>query len=136
VLSAVASSWDELLPLAPLITPVAVLVAAVVGLTGVVVTLRQKRSNDDRDAWWKRAQWAIDKSLSSDDGEAQVGLGAMVILATTDTPTKDDLRLLRVAIDWALDAEGLERHSGDSEATSTLEPAATDGPAPPPDERR
>jgi len=41
--------------------------------TGAMLALAQKAKTDRRDAWWKRAQWAIDKSLSDDEQTRTVG---------------------------------------------------------------
>jgi hypothetical protein len=43
-------------------------------------TIRQKWRTDQRDAWWKRTQWAIDKSLSANPVEREIGARAIGIL--------------------------------------------------------
>src|SRR4051812_23183517 len=49
-----------------------VIVAAVALLVGGA-TVWQKWRTDQRDAWWKRAHWAIDKSLSAHPVEREIG---------------------------------------------------------------
>lgn len=85
------------------LTPqLATLVAALVALAGVGVTILQRWRSDQRDAWWKRAQWAIDKSLSADPSEREIGSRAIGILVTKRSgATVADVEVLRVAAERA-----------------------------------
>ncbi len=71
--------------------------------TAAMLTLAQKIRNDRRAAWWSRAQWAIDKSLSDDVQTRRVGTDAMQVLAQDRTATKPDLQVLDAALVRALD---------------------------------
>jgi hypothetical protein len=78
-----------------------VIAAAIVGgmalLVGAVTVL-QKSRNDRRDAWWKRAQWAIDKSLSRDAVERDIGNRAMGVFYRDPAVSDADVRVLREAL--------------------------------------
>ena len=58
--------------------------------------LKQKTEADNRNEWWKRAQWAIDSSLADDPDRAKVGLGLMDVLAGT-APGAEELRIITIA---------------------------------------
>jgi hypothetical protein len=81
------------------LTPaVATLMAAVVALTGVGATVFQKWRSDRRDAWWKRAQWAIDKSLNAEPDVREIGNRAMLVLVNEKGVSDTDLEVLRAAL--------------------------------------
>ncbi len=81
---------------APLVA--GVITASVALLVGFV-TAALKWLADQRDAWWKRAQWAIDKSLSADPAERQIGSESMGVLATQRLGvSKADVRVLQIAL--------------------------------------
>ncbi len=71
--------------------------------SGAMLALRQKAANDRREAWWKRAQWAIDKSLSEDPQTRQIGAEAMLVLANDPKAMRQDLDVLDAALVRALD---------------------------------
>jgi len=78
--------------------------AAVLATVVALLSLRQKANNDRRDAWWKRAQWAIDKSLSERPEDREVGLAAMLVLVAKEAKAAPaDLRVLKPAVQRALD---------------------------------
>lgn len=52
---------------------------------------------------WRRAQWAIDKSLSDDEQTRTVGTEAMHVLAADARATIADLQVLDAALVRALD---------------------------------
>ena len=67
-------------------------------LIAAAVTVRQKWETDQRDAWWKRAQWAIDKSLSADPTERDIGNRTIQILVQDEKGlSKSDIRVIREA---------------------------------------
>lgn len=78
-------------------------VASGLALTAAMLSLRQKAANDRRDAWWKRAQWAIDHSLSPHSKTRLIGTEAMQLLALDATVSKPDLDVLDAALAHALD---------------------------------
>lgn len=111
--------------------PLATVVSAAIVGTAAFLTLRQRRSADDavlrverevlahqrevdrREAWWQRAQWAIDKSLSDDVAAREVGVEAMAILADDASGTPVDLALLLMVSEDFLDDGGGEVHHED-----------------------
>ena len=74
-------------------------VAAVVGLS----TLRQRSAADARDQWWKRAQWAIDKSGDRDESAAAIGHAVMRELEKSALAGIDEKKILRAATSIRLD---------------------------------
>ncbi len=75
-----------------------VIVAAVALLVGGV-TVWQRWLADQRDAWWKRAQWAIDKSLSEDPVEREIGSESMGVLTHAQVGVSEaDVRVLEIAL--------------------------------------
>lgn len=71
--------------------------------TGAMLALAQKARTDRHDAWWKRAQWAIDRSLSDDPATRTVGTEAMNVLSADATAAPADLEVLDAAVVRALD---------------------------------
>lgn len=78
-------------------------VASGLVFTAAMLSLRQKAANDRRDAWWKRAQWAVDHSLSLDADTRRIGAEAMLVLAVDVTADVSDLEILDAALTRALD---------------------------------
>lgn len=70
-----------------------------------MITLRQKARNDRKDAWWKRAQWAMDRTLRADAGERQLGYEALAVLGRYRGATREDKQVLLAAVRRALDHE-------------------------------
>ena len=90
------------------------LLAAALAFTAALLQLRQRTASDRRalqqkadsdahTAWWVRAQWAIDKSLSPDRRTREIGTDAMQVLGADPTATVADLNVLDAAIVRALD---------------------------------
>ena len=78
-------------------------VASGLAFTAAMLSLRQKAANDRRDAWWKRAQWAIDHSLSPDPDTRLIGTEAMQVLALDAMASRSDMDVLEAALAYALD---------------------------------
>ncbi|MGO4856935.1 hypothetical protein [Arthrobacter sp. 2MCAF14] len=87
-----AEWWQILGALSPLAVLVAAIVAAIVGL----LSLRQKARADNRSEWWRRAQWALDASLSRSRSEAEMGQKAIEILGQSELASREELALLKV----------------------------------------
>ncbi|MCI0143933.1 hypothetical protein KNN17_20440 [Arthrobacter bambusae] len=90
--------WQILGALSPLAVLVAAIVAAIVGL----LSLRQKARADNRSEWWRRAQWALDASLSRSRSEAEMGQKAIEILGHSELASREELALLKVGTEDAL----------------------------------
>ncbi|MCV2489897.1 hypothetical protein OF117_11035 [Geodermatophilus sp. YIM 151500] len=114
------------------LTPqLATLMAALVALVGVGVTVLQKWRSDRRDAWWQRAQWAIDKSYSPDPDQREIGNRSMGVLNRDSFGIWDaDREVLRIALrrsfeDAAASAAARERvAAGRSDAVQRARVAA------------
>ncbi|MEV8148822.1 hypothetical protein AB0O52_11845 [Arthrobacter sp. NPDC080073] len=87
-----AEWWQILGALSPLAVLAAAIVAAIVGL----LSLRQKARADNRSEWWRRAQWALDASLSRSRSEAEMGQKAIEILGQSELASREELALLKV----------------------------------------
>lgn len=81
-------------------------VAAGVALVGVMLTLWQKWSNDRRDAWWQRVEWALDKVTDQGATESvrTIGLVAVRHLQESRLATDTDRRMLDQIADEILRA--------------------------------
>jgi hypothetical protein len=78
------------------------LMAAGIVLIGTLIaagiTVRQKWKTDQRDAWWKRAQWAIDKSLSAEPNERDIGnLTIQILVQDEKGLSTSDIRVIKEA---------------------------------------
>lgn len=76
--------------------------AAALAFVAAMLTLRQRASADRHDAWWARAQWAIDLSLTGRPESRRIGTDAMYVLADDLTATDADLQVLASALHRAL----------------------------------
>jgi hypothetical protein len=117
--------------LGPLATGFAAVVALLVGWATIV----QKRRTDERDQWWKRAQWALDLASSEgEDGTAalkhKVGQSAVAYLGREGgLSTLDDLRFLQAAypttlvqnVERRVEGEGIEDEPFDVELSDESE---------------
>jgi flagellar biogenesis protein FliO len=92
VVAAPPEWWQILNALSPMAVLAAAIVAAVVGL----LSLRQKAQADNRSEWWRRAQWALDASLSRSRSEAEMGQKAIEILGQSELASREELALLKV----------------------------------------
>ncbi len=90
--------------------------AAALAFAAAMLTLRQKAANDRRDAWWKRAQWAIDKSFSDVADEQEVGVNAMDVLIQDSGVPRKDLDVLRPALERFTDSMDSSVVQGKDEA--------------------
>lgn len=75
----------------------------VLAFAGGMLSLWQKALTDRRTAWWTRAQWAMDKSLSEDPATRRIGAEAMLVLASDSKGDPLDLEVLDAALTRALD---------------------------------
>jgi hypothetical protein len=92
VVAAPPEWWQILSALSPLAVLVAAIVAAVVGF----LSLRQKARADNRAEWWRRAQWALDASLARSRSEAEMGQKAIDLLGRSELASREELALLKI----------------------------------------
>lgn len=65
-------------------------------VAGVVITWQQKNRADRRSEWWKRTQWAFERTLSSDPHEARLGWDLLIMLMRSTLATGDDTDIVQV----------------------------------------
>jgi hypothetical protein len=92
-----AADWQVWAAFAPLLA--AIIAAAIAG-----AALWQRRRADNRAEWWRRAQWALDASLSSQATRAKLGQQAISILGRSKLATPEDGVLLKIGTEDALEA--------------------------------
>jgi hypothetical protein len=63
---------------------------------GVVITWQQKNRADRRSEWWRRTQWAFERTFSSDDDEARLGWNLLATLMRSKLATRDDSDVVQV----------------------------------------
>lgn len=104
--------WQWLQPAATLTSAALVTVAAFLTLRqrdrADRQTLAQRDEADRKQEWWRRTQWAIDKTLYPDPDARIVGFLALQQLRASPLTDSDDLELLsRVSESelWGLDSD-------------------------------
>lgn len=50
------------------------LIIGLVATVGVLITWRQKNTADRRSEWWRRTTWAFERTFSTEDTQAELGL--------------------------------------------------------------
>lgn len=88
------SEWWEILAG---LSPVAVLLAAVLAFTVGLMTLRQRTRADRRSDWWDRAEWALDASMSDDPVRMATGLNVLSVLAESELASAEEIEILTAA---------------------------------------
>ena len=68
---------------------------------GVVVTWQQKNRADRRSEWWRRTQWAFERTFSSKDEEARLGWRMLSMLMSSTLTTRDDVDVVQVIAEHA-----------------------------------
>ncbi|QOD06136.1 hypothetical protein [Pseudarthrobacter sp. BIM B-2242] len=85
--------WQIVAALSPLAVLIGAVVAAIIGFRQI----KQKREADNRAEWWKRTQWALDAVYSGDDRRGTVGLKVLTVLAESELAGKGELDVLEAA---------------------------------------
>lgn len=81
---------ETLAQLGPIATGVAATVALVVG----VATVRQRDGADQREQWWKRAQWVFDQTWPDGDEGVNRQYVLLSYLAASDLAGQDEQAML------------------------------------------
>jgi hypothetical protein len=100
--AAPAADWQVWAAFAPLI-------AAVLAALIAVFTLSQRRRADNRAEWWRRAQWALDASMSDQPKRAEMGQQAINLLGRSKLATPEDGVLLKIGTEDPLEAANSAR---------------------------
>lgn len=85
--------------IAAIIAGAAALTAAVIGLINASRSLAQVR----REQWWQQFQWAIEKALSHDVDESNVGLAVLTKLVQQPEARGEDNEIALVVADLVTD---------------------------------
>jgi len=72
------------------------LIVGTLAAAGVVITWQQKNLADRRSEWWRRTQWAFERTFSTDDTQAQLGWKVLDTLMGSTLATKDDSDIVQV----------------------------------------
>jgi hypothetical protein len=92
---------------------------------GVILTWQQKNRADRRTEWWRRTQWAFERTFSTDDAQAELGWKMLATLVRSTLATKDDSDIVQVIAEHAAlgDAEQ-EDDNADAESGVSSSPHA------------
>ncbi|WP_460991171.1 hypothetical protein [Sinomonas soli] len=113
--------WQTLAPYAPLL-------AAIIAAWIAWQTLKERSRADNQAEWWRRAQWAIDSSLSTDPDQAEMGQKAIEVLGSSKLATEEELELLKVATADPLEVFEAESALGVVAAGARVVDGPTGGP--------
>jgi hypothetical protein len=72
------------------------LIVGSVATLGVIVTWQQKNRADRRSEWWRRTQWAFERTFTTDYDEAELGWNMLLTLAGSRLATRDDSEIAQV----------------------------------------
>lgn len=91
--------------IAAIIAGIGALVAAGVGLINASRSLAQVR----REQWWQQFQWGIEKALSHDSDESNVGLAVLNKLVQRKEAREEDNEIALVVADLVTDRTSRQR---------------------------
>lgn len=63
---------------------------------GVIVTWQQKNQADRRSEWWRRTQWAFERTFNEDNVQAELGWKMLNALVSSRLATSDDSDIVQV----------------------------------------
>ena len=89
--------------------------------------MAERRRADDRAEWWKRAQWALDASLSESTVRQDLGFKMLERLVTAGSVDREDLELLEPAWRRSAAANGSQAVAVMEESTVALPDLAGQG---------
>jgi hypothetical protein len=111
-----------------LLGPVATGAAAMMALAVGVATIRQRDRADQREQWWKRAQWALELTHADDAALTTRGYAALEHLARSDLATADEQRLLEALLEVGLRPDDARAEDGDGALGGRDEEEVSGGP--------
>ena len=88
--SSAESATIDLQSLATLIAASIAAFAAIVGAVVAVINAAKARQWVGRDQWWQRFSWAIEKSISHDKHESELGLSVLIAIIDVPWAKKED----------------------------------------------
>lgn len=69
---------------------------------GVIVTWQQKNQADRRSEWWRRTQWAFERTFHEDNVQAELGWKMLNALVSSRLATSDDSDIVQVIAEHAV----------------------------------
>lgn len=82
-----------------LIPATATVLVGILGLVGVVATMRQRAGAEARERFWTRLSWALDAAVSDDPRTRETGERTLRALTDSDHCTVDDRRVITAVLD-------------------------------------
>ncbi|WP_406816621.1 hypothetical protein [Mycobacterium sp. M23085] len=89
------------------------LIVGALATVGVLITWQQKNRADRRSEWWRRTQWAFERTFSDDDSQAVLGWRMLAALAGSKLATGDDSTFVQVIAEHAALGDDEQGESGD-----------------------
>lgn len=83
------------------------LLALIAGLTAAAIayrTYRHRRTQDRKEEWWRRTQWASDHAMSDDELRRTVGITVLAQQAASALADTEDQQVLDAVADHVLQA--------------------------------
>ena len=84
----------------------------------VIFTWRQKNDADRRSEWWRRAQWAFERTFSDTNSQAQLGWAILATMMRSKLVTADDGDVLQVVAERMIGLDG-DGEDGDARRRNT-----------------
>lgn len=82
-----------------LLEPAAALIVGLIGLAGVLATMRQRAAAEAAQRFWSRLMWALDAAMDDDPRTRQTGERTLHVLMRHPECTDEDRRLIRTVLD-------------------------------------
>ncbi|MEW1882377.1 hypothetical protein AB0O58_22085 [Rhodococcus sp. NPDC080181] len=89
--------------------------AAAVAVVGVYFTIAQKDKSDRRTEWWRRATWALERTTSGNDDEAETGWVILGGLLDSDLATNSEAAIIEALASNAAEADTQQDTIGDGQ---------------------
>jgi hypothetical protein len=77
------------------------LIVGSIATVGVVATWQQKNRADKRSEWWRRTQWACERTFTTDYDQEELGWKILSALVRSRLATKDDFEIVQVIAECA-----------------------------------
>lgn len=97
--------------------------AGILAVVAAIIAFWASTRNSRKERWWKRAEYALDRTLSTDEAEQLVGLAMLHSLRSRDQREQD---FIKAATDVFLDPNA---DGDDTDDVPPAEPVETPGPA-------
>ncbi len=88
--------------------------AAGVAVVGVYLTVAQKDRSDRRSEWWRRATWALERTVSDSDYEAETGWVILGGLLDSERATGTEVAIVEALAQRAAQADTGPEQDGEA----------------------